>query len=59
MHLAIGADGDGIAHRFQEGLAAVCIGIARRIICMRADVNIDPSLSKRLFAASEAAPSRA
>ena len=32
MHLAIGADGDGIAHRLQEGLAAVRIGIACRII---------------------------
>lgn len=46
MHLAIGADGDGIAHRLQEGLAAVRIGIACRIICVRADVDIDLILLK-------------
>ena len=46
MYLAIGTDGDGIAHRFQEGLAAVGIGIARCIVCVRADVNIDLILLK-------------
>ena len=46
MHLAIGADGDGIAHRLQEGLAAVRIGIACRIVCVRADVDIDLILLK-------------